>query len=295
MKTLALLVILFPVSLSSALAAEPTNPAAAVLREHILVAPGDIQWTGCSAALPPGAQCAAIEGDLAAANVLFTYRVRFPAGYVIPPHFHPADEHLTVIEGTFHLAPGSRFDKSRTRAMTRGSFMVMPKGHPHFAWTDSETIVQVHAIGPWGLTYVNPQDDPRSRAAIADEFFEVDGVALRGFDVVAYFDVGKPVPGRKAFSHTYRGSDFLFASDENREKFAANPEKYAPQYGGFCALGTANGYKVATEPDAFKIVDGKLYFNYNRKVLELWTQDQPGNIARANENWPKVSGMPMRE
>ena len=92
-----------------------------------------------------------------------------------------------------------------------------------------------------------------------------------------------------------RGPTFLFSSEANRKKFAADPEKYAPQYGGFCALGTANGYKVKTEPDAFKVVDGKLYLNYNRKVLEMWTQDQPGYISRANKNWPEVSKMPMKE
>ena len=134
-----------------------------------------------------------------------------------------------------------------------------------------------------------------SRLGFAGEFFEVDGVALRGYDPVAYFEASKPVPGLMPLSHSYKGSIFLFASEANQKKFAANPEKYAPQYGGFCALGTANGYKVKTEPDAFRIVDGKLYFNYNRKVLELWTQDQPGYIERANRNWPEVSRMPMKE
>jgi YHS domain-containing protein len=134
-----------------------------------------------------------------------------------------------------------------------------------------------------------------SRLGFAGEFFEVHGVALRGYDAVAYFEDGKPVPGLMPLNHSYKGSIFLFASEANQKKFAADPEKYAPQYGGFCALGTANGYKVKTEPDAFKIVDGKLYFNYNRKVLELWTQDQPGYIERANKNWPEVSKTAMKE
>jgi len=134
-----------------------------------------------------------------------------------------------------------------------------------------------------------------TQIAFAGEYFEVDGVALRGYDPVAYFEVGQPTPGLTALSHTYQGSTFRFASEANRKKFVADPEKYAPQYGGFCALGTANGYKVKTEPDAFKVVDGKLYFNYNRKVLEMWTQDQAGYISRANKNWPEVSRMPMKE
>jgi quercetin dioxygenase-like cupin family protein len=158
------LALLLP-AIHAAHAQEPSNPAAAVLKEHIMVQPDDVKWTTCSNALPPGAQCASIEGDLAAPNVLFTYRVKFPANYKIAPHFHPADEHITVISGTFHLAPGQRFDQRATRAMTAGSFVVMPKGHAHYAWTDAETIVQVHAIGPWGLTYVDSKDDPRRQAA----------------------------------------------------------------------------------------------------------------------------------
>jgi YHS domain-containing protein len=134
-----------------------------------------------------------------------------------------------------------------------------------------------------------------SQRALAGEFFEIDGVALRGYDAVAYHEIGKPTEGSPAFTHDYKGSTFRFASDANRKKFVADPEKYAPQYGGFCALGTANGYKVKTEPDAFKVVDGKLYFNYNRKVLEMWQQDQAGYIERANKNWPEVSKMPMKD
>ena len=123
----------------------------------------------------------------------------------------------------------------------------------------------------------------------AGEFFEVDGLALRGYDPVAYVETERPTPGDPAHAFTYQGSKFLFASAANRAKFAAAPDKYAPQFGGFCALGTANGYKVATEPDAFKVVGGKLYLNYNRKVLDIWSKDTTGYIAKANENWPTVS------
>jgi YHS domain-containing protein len=125
----------------------------------------------------------------------------------------------------------------------------------------------------------------------AGDFFEVDGLALRGYDPVAYVEAERPTPGDPAHAFTYKGSKFLFASAANRAKFVAAPESYAPQFGGFCALGTANGYKVATEPDAFKVVGGKLYLNYNRKVLDLWSKDTTGYIAKANENWPAVSKM----
>ena len=129
----------------------------------------------------------------------------------------------------------------------------------------------------------------------AGDFFEVDGVALRGYDPVAYVESNRPTLGLAEHSFVYLGSKFHFASAANQKKFAADPEKFAPRFGGYCALGTANGYKVATEPDAFKVVDGKLYLNYNRKVLDLWSKDVPGYIERANRNWPEVSRQTMRE
>jgi YHS domain-containing protein len=134
-----------------------------------------------------------------------------------------------------------------------------------------------------------------SHAALAGDFFEVDGSALRGYDPVSYFDDGKPTRGSPEFTYVYKGSRFTFATAENQRKFAASPEKYAPQYGGFCAYGTSNGYKVSTQPDAFKIVDGKLYLNYNRQVQEIWSKDVPANIARANEKWPEVSKMALKQ
>jgi quercetin dioxygenase-like cupin family protein len=144
-------------------AQEPTNPAAAVLKSHIMLTPEQIKWGECPPALPPGAQCAVLEGDLKAANRLFAYRLKLPDNYKIPTHFHPADEHLVVISGVFNMGLGDKLDRQATHAMTAGSFMVMPKGTRHFAWTRGETIIQVYAIGPWGLTYVNPKDDPRNR------------------------------------------------------------------------------------------------------------------------------------
>jgi quercetin dioxygenase-like cupin family protein len=86
-----------------------------------------------------------------------------PDGFRIAPHFHPADEHVTVLAGTFAMGTGETFDAQRAKAMPAGSYMVMPKGQPHFATARGETVVQVHAIGPWSLTYVNPADDPRKR------------------------------------------------------------------------------------------------------------------------------------
>jgi mannose-6-phosphate isomerase-like protein (cupin superfamily) len=155
--------ILLLISTGSARAQEPTNSAAAVLKPHIMLTPDEMKWEDCPPMIPAGAKCAAIEGDRKAPNVPFTYRLKMPDNYRIAPHFHPADEHLTVISGAFNMALGEKLDLKTVKPMTAGSFMMMPKGAPHFAWTRGETILQVHAIGPWGLMYVNPKDDPRNK------------------------------------------------------------------------------------------------------------------------------------
>lgn len=134
----------------------------ATIEQHILMKPIDVKWGEGPATLPPGAKLAVIEGDPKAPNALFTIRIKLPEGYKISPHFHPADEHITVISGTFNMGMGDAFDKKKTTALPAGSFAVMPKGHHHFAWAKGETVVQVHGVGPWGITYVNPNDDPRN-------------------------------------------------------------------------------------------------------------------------------------
>ena len=143
--------------------AQQPHPAAAVIKSHISLTPEDIKWGPCPPVLPTGASCAVIEGSLAAPNTLFAYRLRMPDNYRIPAHFHPADEHLVVISGVFNLGHGDKLNLDATRPMTAGSFIVLPKGMHHFAWTKGETIIQVYAIGPWGLTYVDAGNDPRNR------------------------------------------------------------------------------------------------------------------------------------
>ena len=159
---LALLAVGFAVT-GAPQAQEATNPAAAVLKSHIMMTLDEIKWGDCPPAIPPAAKCAAIEGDIKAPNVLFAFRLKWPDNYRIAPHFHPADEHLVVISGTFNMGLGDKVDTNATKPMTAGSFAVMPKGTHHFAWTKGETVLQVYAIGPWGLTYVNPEDDPRTK------------------------------------------------------------------------------------------------------------------------------------
>jgi YHS domain-containing protein len=125
--------------------------------------------------------------------------------------------------------------------------------------------------------------------AWAGAFFERDGVALRGHDPVAYFSESKPVKGLVEHKAEYHGSTFYFASKANRDAFVADPPRYAPQYGGFCAFGMSNGYKAATDPAAFKVVNGKLYLNYNRDVQTMWSADIPGFIVKADGHWPTAS------
>jgi hypothetical protein len=128
---------------------------------HTMVAPGDLKWVDVPS-LPAGAKLAVIEGPLNEA-VPFTMRLKFPASYQIPAHWHPAIEHVTVISGTFNMGAGDKLDRSMTKALAAGSVAIMQPKTNHFAWTDQETIVQVHGVGPWAITYVNPADDPRKK------------------------------------------------------------------------------------------------------------------------------------
>ena len=120
------------------------------------------------------------------------------------------------------------------------------------------------------------------------EIFTTNGKAIRGYDVVAFFSESKPVQGNESFSYTWKDATWLFSSKENLELFKMNPEKYAPQYGGYCAYGMSGGYKAPTVIETWKILNGKLYFNYSLKVEELWNKDQSGFIQKADLNWEKV-------
>lgn len=114
------------------------------------------------------------------------------------------------------------------------------------------------------------------------------GQAIKGFDAVAYFESGQPQKGSKAFAHEWNGATWLFASDAHRAAFAAEPEKYAPQFGGYCAWAVSQGYTADIDPAAWRIVDGKLYLNYNPKIQKRWEEDAAGNITKAEKNWPDI-------
>lgn len=113
-------------------------------------------------------------------------------------------------------------------------------------------------------------------------------LAAGGYDVVAYFREGRPVEGRGDHEFEWNGATWRFSSAENLAAFKADPEKFAPQYGGYCAWAVSQGYTASSDPEAWRIVDDKLYLNYSKSVQATWEQDIPGNIAKAESNWPKV-------
>jgi YHS domain-containing protein len=115
------------------------------------------------------------------------------------------------------------------------------------------------------------------------------GVAMRGFDPVAYFKDGQPTKGDAQFSAAFEGATYHFATAANRDAFVAEPAKFAPQFGGFCAMAAVFEKKFDGDPGVWKIVDGKLYLNVNADVAKKWSEDVPGNISKANVNWPKIA------
>lgn len=111
------------------------------------------------------------------------------------------------------------------------------------------------------------------------------GIALQGYDPVAYFADSKAIKGNQEFTVNYKGAEYFFTSEENKKMFSTNPSQYEPQYGGYCAFGLSNGYKAPIDPQAFTIVNDKLYLNYSLKVKELWLKEQADRIQKANKNW----------
>lgn len=120
------------------------------------------------------------------------------------------------------------------------------------------------------------------------EIFQKDGAAIGGYDPVAFFTENKPVQGSPAIHLNWKEAEWRFSSQANLDSFQRSPEKYAPQYGGYCAFGTAEGHKAPTEADTWTVIDGKLYFNYNQEVKQLWDKDRKGFIVKADENWEKI-------
>jgi hypothetical protein len=115
------------------------------------------------------------------------------------------------------------------------------------------------------------------------------GIAIKGYDPVAYYKDGKPVKGSGDYEFKWKDAKWRFASAEHRDLFEADPERYAPRYGGYCAWAVSQGYTASVDPqNAWSIVEGKLYLNYDVEVKEKWEKDIQGNIAKADANWPGV-------
>jgi len=148
--------------------------------------------------------------------------------------------------------------------------------------TTRRSLLAALGAAPLALALVRPA------LAATPRIYAEGGVAIDGTDPVAYFTEGGPVVGAPGISLDWSDVTWRFASEANRAAFQEDPEAYAPQYGGWCAWAVAEGYTASTVPEAWRIVDGKLYLNFSRRVQRRWERDIPGNIARADANWPGV-------
>jgi quercetin dioxygenase-like cupin family protein len=154
MRKLLVMLVLVPFLLGGALALAQSG--------HVMLGPDEMKWVDAPPSLPRGATLVVIEGKPAEPGP-FTMRLKFPAGYKVPAHSHPAIEHVTVLSGTINFAMGDKFDAGKFKPMRAGSFIVMPVGINHFVETKEETVIQLHGVGPWDVKYVNPEDDPRKK------------------------------------------------------------------------------------------------------------------------------------
>jgi quercetin dioxygenase-like cupin family protein len=160
MQRLALGVLAVGLAYSQARAQE--SPVHGSDHSAVVVPAGAAKFGPAPDILPPGARLAVLEGDPSKPGS-FTMRLWMPDGYTIPPHTHPSDEHVTVLEGTFLVGMGGKLDASRFTALPAGSFGMLPPGMQHYARAQGTTVIQLHGVGPWSLTYVNAAEDPRSR------------------------------------------------------------------------------------------------------------------------------------
>ena len=143
-------------------------------------------------------------------------------------------------------------------------------------------LIAAAATGPAALLAGAPA------AAAEPPVFQSGGIAINGYDPVAYFTEGRPVEGSEDHVSQWDGATVRFASAENKALFDADPEAYAPRYGGYCAYAVSKGYTASTDPAAWSIYEGRLYLNYSRSVRALWALDKSGHVARADATWPGV-------
>ena len=120
------------------------------------------------------------------------------------------------------------------------------------------------------------------------EVYSKNGMAIEGYDPVAYFTQSKAVRGKSEFSSSYLGATFLFSSKDNKNLFESNPKKYAPEFGGHCAWAASQGYIAKSDPRAWTVHGGKLYLNYNKSIRKKWLRNIDSNIAKGDANWPSL-------
>jgi quercetin dioxygenase-like cupin family protein len=131
-------------------------------QEHTILAAEDVKWGDGPASLPSGIMAAVLDGD-PKKEVVFTMRLKVPAGCEIQPHWHGGYERVTVVSGSIHLGLGERFDESKARKLSAGAYFSLPPKTAHYAYAREETVIQISTMGPWTITYVDPKDDPRSK------------------------------------------------------------------------------------------------------------------------------------
>jgi hypothetical protein len=163
-KIAAVFSVVFLLTISYAVEAADEPPASSGAPEvQIFSSPSDVKWGPAPPVVPSGAQAAVLAGDPFKDGSPYTLRLKMPDGYRIAPHWHPTDENVTVISGTLGAGMGDKFDRTAGKLLKPGGFVCMPKEMHHYAWAKGPTIVQVHGIGPFAFTYVNPADDPRNK------------------------------------------------------------------------------------------------------------------------------------
>jgi YHS domain-containing protein len=169
----------------------------------------------------------------------------------------------------------SRFGRALVQLLTKGAVMVMSSVIP---------FRQILAVGLLSMFVAGAALADSPIAAVNTEH----GLAVKGYDPVAYFTTGKPTPGLAQFSTTYKGATYRFTSAENRDRFIATPEKFVPQYGGYCAYAISLNKIADIDPEEWAIIKDKLYLNNGFLAQTLWSLDKSGNIARGDQNWPLV-------
>lgn len=148
------------------------------------------------------------------------------------------------------------------------------------------TLLMAFAITSCGL--IPSQASSKIDAVNVDD----NTLAIKGYDPVAYFTLNTPTQGKQEYAANYEGATYWFSRSEHQKMFQSNPAKYAPQYGGYCAYGVSKGYKYDTDPEAFAVVDGKLYLNLNKKVQNIWGKDKDALIIDANGYWADIEDTP---